>query len=126
MSATEELRSLLDEKGVEWRNTVKWDETTWVKVDGWHGIKAEPWGESTLKLTVYDVTPVQAMKMMMGREKLCRLVDRYGDWYCTNCDEMVGTCDNTSELHVDSNTVEHLWKYCPYCGARVIASVVEL
>lgn len=51
-------------------------------------------------------------------ERTCRIEERNGDWYCSNCGEMVGTCDTASELFIDGNAIE-LWNYCPSCGARV-------
>lgn len=53
-------------------------------------------------------------------ERTCRIEQRYGDWYCTGCSEMVGTCDTASELYIDGNAVE-TWNYCPNCGARVMS-----
>ena len=52
-------------------------------------------------------------------ERTCHIEERHGDWYCTRCDEMVGTCDPASELCVSGNMVE-LWNYCPNCGAKVV------
>lgn len=52
-------------------------------------------------------------------KRTCRLEERHGDWYCTNCDEMVGTFDPDSELFIDGNAIEE-WQYCPKCGAKVV------
>lgn len=124
MSATDELRLLLDERGVEWRDNN--GDIEFCGADGRMLVAWDAGADREHMLTLTRLMPIQAVAMTLGRERQCRLVDRYGDWYCTNCGEMVGTCDSTSELHVDGNTVEHLWRYCPYCGAKVIASVVEL
>lgn len=48
----------------------------------------------------------------------CSIEERNGDWYCTGCGEMVGTCDTASELYIDGNAVD-LWSYCPRCGKAV-------
>lgn len=53
-----------------------------------------------------------------GRES-CRIEEKHGDWYCTCCGEMVGTCDPASELYIDGNAVE-LWGFCPRCGRKVM------
>ena len=50
---------------------------------------------------------------------MCRIEERYGGWYCTDCGEMVGTYDPASELHIDGNAIE-LWDYCPRCGRKVV------
>lgn len=49
----------------------------------------------------------------------CRMEERRGDWYCTDCGEMVGTCNPESELYIDGNAVE-LWGFCPRCGRKVV------
>lgn len=53
-------------------------------------------------------------------ERTCRLDCWFGEWYCTACGELVGTCDTASKLHVGGNAVE-LWSYCPQCGAKVVS-----
>lgn len=52
-------------------------------------------------------------------ERTCHFEERHGDWYCTNCDEMVGTFDPLSELFIDGNAIKE-WCYCPNCGAKVV------
>ena len=124
MSATDELRLLLNARGVVWRDNN--GDTEFCDVDGRMLVAWDAGEDREHMLTLTRLTPYQAVEMALRRERQCRLADRYGDWYCTSCGEMVGTCDSASELYVDGNTVEHLWRYCPFCGARVIASVVEL
>lgn len=52
-------------------------------------------------------------------ERTCRIEKRRGGWYCTECGELVGTLDTESELFIDGNAIE-TWKFCPYCGAKVV------
>lgn len=47
-----------------------------------------------------------------------RIEDRHGDWYCTGCGEIVGTCDVTSELCIYGNAI-YPWRYCPKYGRRI-------
>lgn len=49
----------------------------------------------------------------------CQIEERHGDWYCTGCGEMVGTCDTASELFIDGNAIE-LWRHCPNCGKKIV------
>ena len=60
---------------------------------------------------------VERFEATLGRGT-CRIEAHFGEWYCTGCGEMVGTCDPTSELCIDGNAIE-LWSYCPNCGRRV-------
>lgn len=52
-------------------------------------------------------------------ERTCRIEERLGDWYCSKCNELVGTVDTASELCIDGNAIE-LWDFCPRCGAKVV------
>ena len=38
--------------------------------------------------------------------------DAYGDWYCTNCDEVVAICESGRER-------TYRKPYCPNCGAKM-------
>ena len=38
--------------------------------------------------------------------------DAYGDWYCTNCDEVVSICESGRER-------TYRKPYCPNCGAKM-------
>lgn len=61
----------------------------------------------------------QAVAATLGTpERTCHIEERYIDWYCDACFEMVGTCDTTSELFIDGNAIK-LWNYCPNCGRKV-------
>lgn len=122
MTATDELRRLLDERGV-----------VWTANDGEH-VKETCWpymGELTAAFAEFDngttrfacdtwcFTPEQAIAATLGAGT-CHIEERHGDWYCTGCGEMVGTCDTTSELYIDGNAIG-LWRFCPNCGRRVVS-----
>ena len=116
MTATDELRKLLDNRGVEYGSGFGGD-TLWT---GRYGIEWR-WDkqEDTLAMYSHTITPEQAIAATLGTpERTCHIEERYIDWYCDACFEMVGTCDTTSELFIDGNAIK-LWNYCPNCGRAV-------
>ena len=121
MSATDTIRAMLDERGVEWSAT----DTYRLLVTSWNDASGHSWAfmehrdGSFSKLTAYHLTPEQAIEATLGRGT-CRMEKRHMDWRCTGCGEIVGTDDPTSELFIDGNAVE-LWRYCPNCGRKVRA-----
>ena len=44
--------------------------------------------------------------------------DADGDWYCTNCDEVVAICESGRER-------TYRKPYCPNCGAKMDGKVVD-
>lgn len=118
MTATDELRALLDERGVKWT----YDSGTYRWRSGRHPFPFAAWAfnDELLTVSAVKVTPAQAVDATLGRVT-CRIEAHYGEWYCTGCGVMVGTCDPTSELCIDGNAIE-LWNYCPSCGREVVQS----
>lgn len=116
MTATEELRRLLDERGVEWYEPTMKPNTTWFPDARGVNCRVKPWGD-TLCVKRYCLTPAQAIAATLERGT-CHIEMLGVDYQCSECGEVVGTSDPTSELHVDGNFIE-LWHYCPYCGREV-------
>jgi hypothetical protein len=115
-SATEELRRLLDERGVEWHERVwsgKRSVTTFWNARGvrWH-YRENRFGE--LRLHADGLAPEQAIAATLGRGA-CRME------YCLELsyDELYPTeayqCSACGEV-----TVEGKPNYCPSCGAKVV------
>lgn len=112
MSATDELRRLLDERGVEWTapNSGLRDETTMWVVGGFDYEAFEfdePDGTFLLEATHQDyLTPEQAVEATLGS---------IGCEFCMN-----------GKNGFDGQTVmmsNHGWqrvKYCPNCGRKVV------
>lgn len=124
MTANDTLRQLLDKRGVEWRRTPHYSSESMDNETVFFGIGIE-WlandhfnGRLGLRALKYEVTPEQAIAATLGRGT-CRIDYHFGEWYCTGCGVMVGTCDPSSELCIDGNAIE-LWSYCPNCGRRVV------
>lgn len=66
MTATDELRALLDERGVEWYqgSQAGWYETEWVNAYGTHSSAME-W-HPTLTVMLSGLTPAQAIEATLG------------------------------------------------------------
>lgn len=109
MTATDELRRMLDERGVELRDDSSiygTRRTVWT-ANGVTYVAAEVSGR--LKVSGY-LTPEQAIEATLGRGT-CRL-EREPDsdrlWWCSSC--------HSYHEHVS----EFPWEYCPRCGAKVV------
>lgn len=114
MSATDELRRILDERGVEW-------ETNETLTDCW-----TRWNVGNLRCTATEIngifaftigncTPEKAIAATLGRGT-CRSTTDDNAW-CFACSE----CNKSfprSQLHLAHNHGEI--NYCPNCGARVV------
>lgn len=111
MTATDELRKLLDERGVAWSDASDDDiqHTTWNNVscwfsefnDGWTG-----WGMSM------GGTPEQAIAATLGRGT-CRLEET--EWVSINCP--MYRCSECDGMFEDGRGD---YRYCPNCGAKVV------
>ena len=110
MTATDELRRMLDERGVEWSDSS--DEnvlhTTWNAMrcwfteypDGWTG-----WG------TAMSGSPEQAIEATLGRGT-CKPVDGYDD----DGEEIGTVCSECGSPW----PIYYVVRYCPVCGCKVV------
>lgn len=114
MTATDELRRLLDERGVEWthpRSALGYDETDWDRGE-WEFCAIEGAG-GELDLTAEYAswcTPEQAIEATLGR----RTTTRHGKWK-TKYGRSVPCCECCGYGIGDTR-----WHYCPSCGAEVV------
>ena len=103
MTATDELRRMLDERGVKWHGDIA---TYWGDADAVESLFAD----NALDVSLYAISPEQAVEATLGRGT-CRL-EREPDsdrlWWCSNC--------RSYHEHVS----EFPWEYCPRCGAKVV------
>ena len=113
MSATDELRRLLDEREVEWRRTPHYSSESQDNETVFEGNGIEWYandhlnGRLGLRAVRYEVTPAQAIDATLGRGT-CRDTALEGEWFeCSEC----GTVRQLIHPH-----------YCPNCGARVIGA----
>lgn len=111
MTATDELRRMLDERGVEWMPSV-WSakDETFYKV-GEVGFLATELSSGRMKVSIEGYpTPEQAIEATLGRGT-CKDVGRY----CFSCSEC-GWVAN--EPH---HVLGGFWpNYCPNCGRKVV------
>lgn len=113
MTATDRLRALLDERGVEW-----WNETdphpqnvTVARLDGRVAFFHEN-ANGTVGYSIhnsYDLTPEQAVEATLGR----------GTCHARNDEDTCGhdVCSGCGFVWPDDYSIN----YCPNCGRRVIA-----
>lgn len=112
MSAIDELRKLLDERGV------KWDGKTYKEATFWNddinmavaseGIDGKLWVSQNL-------TPAQAVEATLGRGE-CHNVGYYLDqtrFYCS-------ACDYNGWVKHAADGVDRIPAYCPNCGRKVV------
>lgn len=112
-SATDELRRLLDDRGVEHVDAEDGHtQHTWWS-DGDHEVAASNSGE---RLAVYNLTPAQAVEATLG-PGTCHAVfevdamsedERIGEYVCSECGETFG--DGRDQRP----------NYCPNCGRKVV------
>lgn len=117
MTATDELRRLLDERGVEYGSGFGGD-TLWT---GRHGIEWR-WDkqDGTLAMFTHAITPEQAVEATLGRGT-CRFIDEdnyneaegydaYSWFRCSACGWTFDECDRWLTT----------MSYCPNCGRKVV------
>lgn len=114
MTATDELRRLLDERGVEWQDFD--DEPTWMGSDGeMHYARQEfTFNGLTGNVTVYHLTPEQAVEATLGRGE-CRLIPTRDK---PRSKAPTLTC---SKCGWWTERINDRVNYCPNCGRKVMA-----
>lgn len=115
MTATDELRRLLDERGVEWwqsANTLGCVFTRWQSPLFGDEVCAMENGEEGLVVFDHYLTPAQAIDATLGRGT-CREVKI--DHYWRGC----GECGYVWEFMYGIGECERP-HWCPNCGRRVV------
>lgn len=137
MSATERIRAMLDERGVEWTvpdESWNQDSITYWKVGSikWVAFESE---NDTLWLncnSVTDLTPEQAIAATLGvtdarptqaeSSGTCHDEGDPSDFCCSECGVRMFT--NTSDTYTmiasDGRTIIKRPNYCPNCGRRCV------
>lgn len=123
MTATEELRALLDERGVEWSATVGASGTIWTHWDAFNGHRVHAMDNEDGTVEIFgewDVTPEQAIAATLG-VGTCHDVGDPGDFCCSECGVRMFTESNDTYTMIaaDERTIIKHPNFCPNCGARV-------
>lgn len=109
-SATERLRSLLDERGVEYRVSA-----TGYSIDIGPSITAYAnRTDTTLDVSLRGVTPEQAIDATLGRGTCHDMYADDDEWFA--CSE----CNTELRVHEPFGVICSI-RYCPNCGRRVDA-----
>lgn len=121
MTATEELRALLEELGVRWTDHGCENSLWWKGFDGvrWHAENRHCVDGWCVKVEAV-ITPAQAVEATFGRGE-CKMQLRddirghaYQDTYeCSECGEQV-----TRETYMGESEPPH---YCHGCGRKVVS-----
>ena len=109
MTATEELRRMLDERGVEWHGDIA---TYWGGADAVESLFAD----NALDVSLYAISPEQAIEATLGRET-CEVESMHGytDPYTTTRYVVELSCHTLDDWPESEPPA-----YCPWCGAKVV------
>lgn len=102
MTATDELRRMLDERGVEWTDGGMFHRTHWV-IDGIHYVAFEQSGKLYLQSSMGPLTPEQAIAATLGNEGVARSNDGVAELGA-------GTCRRVYLVEVSDDLIE---SWCP-------------
>ena len=116
-TATERLRELLDERGVEWWKPVQMEGSEYTR---WHDANGMEWTTSEihvsrkLRIGASFITPEQAIDATLGRGT-CHLINAADDLGVGTSSCMCFECGYTA--------LDEWWdefNFCPRCGRKVV------
>lgn len=135
MTGTDELRKLLDERGVEYRIECKQTRATFEPFNRFIVLNERGGLRGTIDVYLdgacnctwqFDgLTPEQAIAATLGRGT-CTVTH---DFNCSNCGKQIGavrncemyeTCDGQQAWKSLDHKVCDVPNYCPNCGAKVV------
>lgn len=125
MTATDELRRLLDERGVEWKEGDASYSITWHTPDG-RPCSAMYWNPS-MSVCISKCSPAQAIEATLGRgecEAEVEVVEfsqmqEIHRFTCSECGESFGAEEHGGLFGLVLDKVK-LPNYCPNCGRKVV------
>lgn len=123
MSATDELRRLLDERGVEHfdgTETTLWGYEPTSESTGVYRFAADETSGGRMQVRMFNLTPEQAVEATLGRGT-CEILG-YDDGYDEGVDgEMYQYVDPRYFLSCEHEAYGSVVpKYCPECGRKVV------
>jgi len=114
MTATDELRRMLDERGAEHFDgceSTLWGYEQTSESTGAYRYSADEISGGFVNVWLYRLTPEQAVEATLGAGT-CRAVYSPNGVYCSVC--------HGSGLTIPRRGVNALRNYCPNCGRRVV------
>ena len=128
MTATEELRRMLDERGVEWETTGWPAECQTFYEAGGVGYIAigldDELGDSRMRVCLEEyMTPAQVIEATLGRGTCCDTEGSGRDFCCSECGARlyIDTGDTYTMIAADEHTIIKHPNFCPNCGREVVA-----
>lgn len=115
MTATDELRKMLDERGVEWMD----DSYAQLWCTVWHGQDGKQWrmteNQSGMltELKAWKATPAQAIAATLGAVACKNVAPSYLEFLCSECGFVYYR--NDENFYGDND-----WHFCPNCGRKVV------
>ena len=130
MTATDDLRRLLDERGVEWRRTPHYSSESQDNETVFEGNGIEWYandhlnGRLGLRAVRYEVTPEQAIDATLGRGTCHDLggIGANGEqvFNCSECHCVLSLYDRDGSNNLCTSFIFDYPRYCPECGRRVV------
>lgn len=125
MTATDELRRMLDERGVEWGDVLSngarsSNLTEWRLENGGTAIATE-WvpGKLTVGTTIEGLTPAQAVEATLGRGT-CKDKGNIERFICSECGCRLDLQDEDWEPTMWRDGEAMVPSFCPHCGMRCV------
>ena len=123
MTATDELRLMLDERGVEYRTYDRnsSDTVTWFDLPDGREVSFEEFDSNTTLFKVWRATPEQAIAATLG-VGTCKDDGDPSDFCCSECGVRMFTDTNDTYTMIarDGRTIIKRPNYCPNCGKKVV------
>lgn len=115
MTATDDLRRLLDERGARWTACSK------ATIDNQTFCYGYTYTEFKDGLMVTSLTTEQAVEATLGRGECRDSNNRFNAWQCSECGATVLLMfDDFDEPTYSVGGVAEVPKYCPNCGRKVV------
>ena len=123
-SATDGLRRMLDERGVEHFDATEctlWGYEQTSDSTGCYRCAADEVGEGFMTLRMHHITPEQAVAATLG-PGTCHDDGDPSDFCCSECGVRMftNTSDTYTMIAADEHTIIKHPSYCPNCGRKVV------
>lgn len=124
MSATDELRALLDKRGVKYTQTIVTEGVLFtVATSNEHYFILVRDSDAGIKMWSQYFTFEQAIDATLGPGTCHDTYERLNAWQCSECGGTLLLMHNDyGELTYSVDSVAAMPRYCPNCGRRVVDS----